>query len=257
MKQGVDTFYVGAYWASRMESADECARRLEDFLSSLVQVDESFSHWFRLVPPPGIRISDPDSLRKSRGKWTRREVAVDRVELSKVIAQGRYLAESDGSVIHRLGYDISLVSRDGAHELGGLTVHCGAYDGQTPNNSILTLPHTGSDSSRYLHQKTLVKVMESTVRAWHPSWAVATSDEYRNALGESNPGCFVGWITYLNTTIARLPSLPPPSHSLGLLNGSLVVLARERPDPKSVSHVEQGQALSAVLRKAGLLHPII
>jgi immunity protein 52 of polymorphic toxin system len=42
-----ETYYVGAYWLARRESAESCAQRAESFFRLLASCDPSLTEWFR------------------------------------------------------------------------------------------------------------------------------------------------------------------------------------------------------------------
>jgi hypothetical protein len=55
-----ETYYAGAYWERRQESADECAQRAETFFRLLADCHPSYAHWYektnstRKGLPPGF-----------------------------------------------------------------------------------------------------------------------------------------------------------------------------------------------------------
>jgi hypothetical protein len=94
--------------------------------------------------------------------------------------------------------------------------------------------------------------------AWDPEWAVATSDDFRDALSESGEaGTFLGQVTYFSRRRGPLPPLPPPVQVEPVEDkGSLLLLSPERLKASNPEHVNLARAMAAPLTQAGLLRPL-
>ena len=78
------SFYIGAYWGSRPESAESCGRRLADCLAGMAEIDDALSSWFR----------------KGKSKAAAKEsIATDAESLADLLARERNRRDVDGSVI--------------------------------------------------------------------------------------------------------------------------------------------------------------
>src|ERR1700761_8305651 len=86
-----ETYFIGAYWGPRRESALECARRAERFLHLLAKCDPSFNHWYR-----GGR----GFPRELPGYPVRGDVE----ELQQAFLRGRNRTDASRKVIEELGF---------------------------------------------------------------------------------------------------------------------------------------------------------
>jgi hypothetical protein len=113
-----DSYYLGAYWAARSESAPECADRLSRFLADLAKAHLLLTSWYQ---KGGSRA---DALRHS--------VATDAESLSLLLGASRKGRDAGLPVMEELGYSASLWNGEAA--AAGLTVTCGSYSprGQHP-----------------------------------------------------------------------------------------------------------------------------
>jgi hypothetical protein len=106
----------------------------------------------------------------------------------------------------------------------------------------------------------LTGVMRAMVRAWEPDWAVAASDDFRDALSQTGrAGTFVGWLTYFSRQWGEVPAaLPEPVRVEPVEDkGSLVVLG---PEPLGVAHAEHlalGRRVQQSFEERGLLRPVV
>src|SRR5580698_10636850 len=118
-----DSYYLGAYWAARSESAPECADRLSRFLADLAKAHLLLTSWYQ---KGGSRA---DALRHS--------VATDAESLSLLLGASRKGRDAGLPVMEELGYSASLWNGEAA--AAGLTVTCGSYSPRVSNAVVLTL----------------------------------------------------------------------------------------------------------------------
>src|SRR5437899_1563107 len=90
----IESYYIGAYWSARKESAEECALRLTHFLTCLAKCDSTFTRWFETG--------------NSREESLKNRIALDPQNLQKLLLAGSHRTDSGHEVIERLGYRISL-----------------------------------------------------------------------------------------------------------------------------------------------------
>ncbi|WP_408640304.1 Imm52 family immunity protein [Saccharomonospora cyanea] len=91
-------FYVGAYWGPRVESANECARRLALCLSQLGVVHPALATWFRKGRSKSAASGNP--------------VATSVDVLEAMLVGGRDRTDVDGRVISELGFSVSLWNKN-------------------------------------------------------------------------------------------------------------------------------------------------
>jgi len=191
------TFYVGAYWGARREDVEPCARRLQDFLERLSDIDSQFATWFRTG--------------RSRRDALRRRVDPTREGLTELLLAGRHRRDT-GSVMEDLGYSIGMWN--GREPDAGLSVHCGGYTAVAGilNSCVVELPPMSAESEALYEVGVARSLMAAVVECWEPDWATWTSHELRESLPFQTGEVIVGWMTYLSSSLlsreSRLPALP-------------------------------------------------
>ncbi|MCY1022958.1 immunity 52 family protein [Pyxidicoccus sp. MSG2] len=240
-KPDPETYYAGAYWGPRKESAEECARRTAHFLTLLAPADPSLAQWYK----PARRLKD---ARKHP------LMPPDLPTLTECFRRG-VNRERGGPVFEDLGLSFWFGTGEGAD----LRITCGDYAGSSPNHCVLDLPDRGSNADRVLTTPVLTHVVRSMAVAWEPDWAVAMSRDYRETFAEPRRGgTFVGWVTYLSRRRGVVPPLPAPARiELVEDRGTLLVLTPERLTASNPAHVESGQRVRELLDRAGLMQPVI
>jgi hypothetical protein len=98
----IETYYAGAYWGPRKESAEECARRAQSLLLALARTEAFFARWF--IPP------------KSR-KEAPRPLDLELASLQELFAQSR-IQNDEGHAIEDLGFHVTADNgaRPGKHQ---------------------------------------------------------------------------------------------------------------------------------------------
>jgi hypothetical protein len=236
--QKAETYYAGAYWGSRKEPAEECARRVENLLTTLSGVDTSFAQWFQQG--------------RSRKDALSRPIAPMQDVLAKLIRKGRDRQFED------LGFNFwawNGVCDD--YDDSGLQLRCGAYAESVSNSCLVQLPRRGPNAERVLTASVLVNLVRSMALAWEPDWAVAMSRTHRELLGKKDSGeAWVGWVTYLSLQRGRVPPLPAPVRIEPVEDrGTLILLTPERFTADNAEHVALSLRVRELLERAGLLGP--
>ncbi|QSQ14867.1 immunity 52 family protein [Myxococcus landrumensis] len=234
-----ETYYAGAYWGARRESAAECAKRLETFLSGLPSADPALARWFQLG--------------KSRKDALKRPIVPNHGELEQLVLRGR------DRVFEDLGFRVrGWNGADADEDAVDFDVLCGGYTDAVSNVCVFDLPNRGAHANRILTAPALAATLRATAIAWEPEWAIATSSTHRD-LVTSTPkaGTFVGWIMYLSRRIGTVPPLPAPVRIEAVEDkGSLIILTSERFTVGNPEHVELAERVRELLGRAGLLKPI-
>jgi hypothetical protein len=236
----LESFFVGAYWGPRKETALECARRAELFFHGLVRCDPSFSQWYR------------------GGRGFPRElpgfpVPPDAKEWEQLFLQGRNRTDLGKKVIEDLGFTEQVWNAK--KERTRIELHCGEYSPWGEGNTCLLDPPTRSPvTERLLRVPVLTEVLTCMATAWHPDFAVATSVEMLELVEKQGPEVRVGWLTYLSRRLGTPPPLPAPVRiePVGEL-GWLLVLSPEPMTASNLEHVALTARVRELLDRAGLL----
>ena len=244
-KPDSETYYAGAYWGPRKESAEECARRTAHFLTLLAPADPFLAQWYK----PARRLKD---ARKHP------LMPPDLPTLTELYRRG-VNREKGGPVFENLGFTFWFDNGGPDRDCADLRINCGDYAGSSPNHCVLDLPDRGPNVDRLVTAAVLTHVVRSMALAWEPDWAMATSRNHRDILSEEgHTGTFVGWVTYLSRRRGVVPPLPAPARiELVEDRGTLVVLTPERLTASNPAHVELGQRVLELLDRAGLMQPVI
>lgn len=234
-----ETYYAGAYWSCRKDSAEECARRAESFFHLLSRRDSIYAQWFEQADSRKKALQLPfeptyDTFMRFFGRRTYRE--------------------------GKDGFSFSAWTGHKEDGHGGMVMlRCGSAAEFVSNSCLLYLPHSGPAVERVLTVPVLKEVIRALVLAWEPEWAVVTSHEFRDTLSEDGRvGTFVGWMTYFSHDRGELPSLPEPVRVEPVEDkGSLLLLTSGRLTASNPEHLSQGRRVQAVLQGEGLLKPVI
>lgn len=243
----IETYYAGAYWPARKESAEECARRALVFFNTMARSDDFFAHWF--IPP------------RSR-KHAPRPLELSVPALQELFAQGR-TRNDEGGIIDDLGYGLSCDNgmRPGKHQGDhcALTIQGGCYAEPISNVCVLSLPSTGPHREHVLTGPVLSSVLRAMAIAWEPDWAIATSHAHLEmSTKRPSAGAFVGWVMYFSNRRGSVPALPEPARVEPVEGrGTLVTLTQERFTVSNPDHVELASRVHLLLDQAGLLTPVV
>ncbi len=238
-----DTYYLGAYWGPRKESARECTLRLEHLLRSLAQVDPALAQWFKPA--------------RSRKKALPNPLELKPEALEKHI-QRHALKDDAGFVMEELGFTFSLWNGDRAEGDVSLELGCGKGSRWVSNVCLMHLPPEGAVAERLLTAPVLSQVLRCIIAAWDPDWAVVTSSPHRELVSEQGTvGLFAGWLTYHSHRRGAVPPLPAPVRIERVEEqGTLIILTPERLTAGSPEHVALARRVMELLGRAGLNKPV-
>ena len=226
------SFYLGAYWGCRKESASECGQRLARCIAGLGAVDPVLGSWF---------------LKGWSRKSAKTPVDASAVALGELFAKGRNRRDFGGEVIEELGFSVGMWNR--AKPEVGLSAGVGMYTPVVPNCFVLDFPAPDGDALRLFDPDAARAIFTIVVEAWEPAWATWTSRRLREAQDDAAQVPVVGWLTYLRPAV-RVDV--PGATKWPLLDGSVVMIGR---DATAVSE-EAVRKARRRLSKAGSLRPI-
>jgi hypothetical protein len=243
----IETYYAGAYWGPRQESAEECARRAQVFFQAMASLDPLFSRWFK---PPRSRRQASEPL------------PLDVPTLRERFAQG-CTRNDEGGIIEDLGFltfaDSGQWPTTPPREFASLTVTCGGYaDSTGPNSCVLSLPSAGTPMEHAVRVPMLANILRAMIMAWEPERCFATSHAHLELVKQrAGVGTFVGWMMYFPRQFGSVPPLPSPVQVERVEDrGSLVILTPERFTASNPEHVALAARVHEVLSHAGLLKPL-
>ncbi|HEX8824708.1 MAG TPA: immunity 52 family protein [Archangium sp.] len=235
----VETYYAGAYWGGRPESAEGCARRAETFFSLLSGSHPGYARWYE------------QANSTKRSLQLQFEPSYD--TFTRFFGKKKYQGGDDG---FSFGAWTGHVEKD---QGGMVLLRCGADAEVVPNSVILYFPTREPGRERMLTVPVLTGVMRALVLAWEPDWAVIVSGSFRDALREEGDGrCFAGWLTYLSRRRGEVPPLPAPVRVEPMEDkGTLVLLTPERLSASNPKHLALGRRVQEVLDEKNLLRPVL
>ncbi len=240
-----ETYYAGAYWGPRRESAEDCGLRTATLLNLLAESDPELAHWYK-----------PTRSRKDARKHPL--MPPDSRVLAEQFRRG-VNREGDGPVIEQLGFSFWFGNGGTVREGVDLRLICGDYSGANPNSCVMSLPGQGQNAERMVSASVLTQVVRSMASAWDAEWALATSWAHREMhVEDGEVGTFVGWVTYLSFRRGRVPPLPAPVRIEPVEDkGTLIILTPERFTASNPEHVALAARVRELLDRAGLLKPLL
>lgn len=234
-----ESYYAGAYWGYRPESAEECARRAETFFSLLSRCHPSYARWYEQA----------NSTRKA----LQLEFEPTQATFVRFFGKKKYQSGRDG-------FHFSAWTGHVKQEQGGmLMLHCGSEAEVAPNNVLLYFPVEEAGHEQMLTGPVLTGVMRAMALAWESDCGIIISSSFRNAVSQNGSiGTFVGWMTYITRRWGELPPLPEPVRveQVGT-QGSLITLTPERLTSANPEHVALGHRVQRMLEEQGILRRVI
>jgi hypothetical protein len=229
-----ETFYAGAYWPGRKESAGKCARRAERFFRLLSQCDPIYARWFEQA--------------RSLEKALQLQFEPSYETFQRFFKRRKYREGASG-------FSFSAWTGHVEDGYGGVVVlNCGCPVAPPPNSCLLDLPHAGPAGQRVLTASVLTEVVRAMVLAWEPDWGGAISEDYLELRNEPMGPPYTGWVMYLSRGRGEVPPLPEPVRVEPVEDkGSLIILTPERFTVENPAHVALADQVRALLGQAGLL----
>jgi hypothetical protein len=234
-----ETYYAGAYWGCRPESAEQCARRAETFFHLLAASHPSYARWFE------------QANSTKRALQLQFEPTFD--TFIRFFGKKKYQ-------MFRNGFSFAAWTGHVEQDQGGMVMlRCGGNAEAVPNSVLLYFPVEPPGKERLLTLPVLTGVMRAMVLAWEPDVGVITSNAFHDAMRpEGDTREFAAWLMYLARDRGALPPLPSPVHAEPVEDkGTLVILTPERLSASNPEHVALGHRVQAILDAKDLLRPVI
>lgn len=236
-----ETYYAGAYWGVRQETAAECAERALLFFEELKRIDPAWTRWYRAGKRPPGEPGKPAMVYDGR-------------ELEELFRRGRNRTDVGKKIIEDLGFDLMVWTRNGEDDTR-VDINCGVYTPFSSNICVVNLPAEGASAARILTTSILTKVLTCMVAAWDPEWAVATSHPVRDLVlkPQTNEDA-VGWLMYCANRRGKIPPLPAPVRIERIQDkGTLITLSEERFTASNPEYVALAVRVHELLDRAGVL----
>jgi hypothetical protein len=232
----LETYYAGAYWLNRKESAADCARRAENLFRLLGHCDPSLTRWFLQG--------------RTRKEALSRPIQLDAATFEALFSKKENQLDD--------GFALWVWNGEPQGFTTGVNFNCGSASRFVCNTCLLRPPKKGPASERILRAPILAEVLRSMALAWEPEWAIATSSTHRDdVLKNAKAGTFVGWLMYFSRQRGTVPPLPAPVRVEPVEDkGTLVILTPERFTATNPEHVALAAHVHEVLDGAGLLPPL-
>ncbi|MFC3650355.1 Imm52 family immunity protein [Dyella humi] len=178
---------VGAYWGSRQESLDQCAARLERYLSAL-----------RSFPVLADWYLQGGSVRQASGKTPITQFG-DGI-LTELLRAGRNKYDTKPGVIENLGYRVGLWNRRGETESASLLIGCGMYstNPRLSNAVVLALPSNLETLSTDT-QSAIKRLLCVHVEAWNPDWSAVFASQCDAIKNRKGNGPFLDKMLWLKS----------------------------------------------------------
>ena len=236
----LESYYAGAYWGVRPETASECAEHALLFFEKLTRIDPSWQQWCRAGKRP-------------RGAPPLKANVSDKQELEELFRRGRNRANVRKEVDEELGFYITVWTPEKNYTM--VRIHGGVYTPFISNVCVITFPSEGASAERILRMSVMKQVLMCMTMAWDPEWAVVTSGDVRDLVlqREKNEDA-IGWLMYCSNRRGRVPPLPAPARIERVQDkGTLITLSEERFTASNPEHVARAVRIHELLARAGLL----
>lgn len=228
-------YFLGAYWAPRKESLDECTSRVSCFLADLVASDESLADWYELG----------GSKKKALEK--RADIG-NKTYLRGLLKRGRHWTDMPPKrLMEDLGFSLGLWNGRDDPKSAGLHITCGLYCNRLANCVTLDLPE---DLGGLRDAKAMSAVLAAAAGAWEPDWGCVASSEAMDRRRFSATKPFVDWMLYVSDErLPIMPTLKPPATCERLPAGTLIVVQPDPPDAGDRADLENVKQVRTALRR--------
>jgi len=233
----IETYYAGAYWLARSESAEACARRAERFFHLLGRCDPAWNRWYQPA----------SSFEEAR----KRQFTPNAASFLNLFAQEEHQSDD--------GFRFRLWTGDSQEETSSAGAACGSAGTLLPSNCVLKPFDEGPVGERVLTAPVMTEVLHAMALAWEPEWGVVTSHQYDDLVSEQvvPAGTSVGWVMYFSRLRGTVPPLPAPVRIEPVEDkGTLIILTPERFTAFDPKHVAMAARVHELLDRAGLLRPL-
>ena len=231
---------LNAWWQTRDESAESCARRLSDMLARLALLHPVFAQWRQ----------QGDSEEESQEPLC--SMPPDHRELQNFV-EANIMRDDADEPWPELGYSLSAWNEvDDSH---GLSFHirAGVRDGVDANSLFFQLGNVAPANSDLLNYDVLKDVLNAVCQAWDVDWGTIEPFDWERRLKDSS-GHFCrpwgGWLTYLSPAYRGGIKMPIPEAITEPLSngGMLIALTKEGFNESDPTQLATYDAVQKALR---------
>lgn len=218
------SFYLGAYWGPRRESAERCAYRLARCLDAIAPYSPLIARWYNAregvtgdAPPPEDWMHVP----------SRAETLAERLR------QGINRGDGAEEPIADLGFSTHLWNlKQGGEGGASVSTSCGSWSEYAPpNNFLLDLPRPLEAAPELCQPDAAKALIQAVVTSWDPSWATWTSNRLAELQDpDLSGGKILGWATYFSTLPHLAEELPTGAKLERFGGGGLVTIGKDPAD---------------------------
>lgn len=229
----ISPYFLAVYWSARRESIEQCADRLQRFLSELSACDSVFPSWY-------------DNDVRSKKSFQKRVEVESLGYLVDLLNRGRF-HDDDKILIEDLGFLIGLSNGRDKEKQSTMSIQCGGYSELGGNSVVLNLPKELGDLRK---PEPIAAVLASAARAWEPDSGGVMSYAAMKAKDYKVPVPFVDWMFYVRHKLApQIPPLPPPARVQDVDGlGTIIVVQDEPPDHANPEHLRNIERVEAALK---------
>ena len=181
MEKLVETYYIGAYWASRKEKLDQVAPKVLSTLQQLSRIDPVFGNWYE----QGY----------SRKAALKKKVAFDIESITGLCRKSAKKGEFDETGYARMGFSVGLWTGQGEEEASNISISAGKEFKRNllSNVCVVNLPYKEDLLQPFLSGPKGREVVNAFVEIWNPDHAVLTSHVFSDRFKTHNE---IGLVTY-------------------------------------------------------------
>jgi len=223
-----EAFYLGAYWGPRIESLDECADRLTEYLARLGRLHGAYANWFKRG--------------RSMAEASRNRVSIDRETIIHTLELGATRSQFTGEIVEDLGYRVGLWNNNDSVPVG-FSALCGSNPRTVnfKNCVVLNLPEPESSGTALYSPDLVQSVFRATVECWDPEWATFSSSSMRSRQEQGPTRPVVGWMTYLSGKGVESSSKQQSVECTSFFKGRIVTAGE---DPLQMSEVQLAEVVN-------------
>jgi hypothetical protein len=225
-------------WAQRPESAEACARHLQEMLVRLAIIHPIFGRWREQA----------ETEEEAQNPFC--AMPPDITEMRSIV-EANIMRDDSNRPWPELGYALSAWNAiDSTHSLS-LRVHAGAWNDNVldPNGIRCQLGNATPENRDFLHYQVLKEVLIAVGQSWNADWGIIGPFAFRRPpkdaevnYGRPRPG----WLTYLSPKNAGLVTPPSAAITESLADGALLIaVTKDQFDPDDRSQMALYDAVQA------------
>jgi hypothetical protein len=154
-----ENYFLGFYWGSRRETAEQCIMKIYDTFNCLIEFDSSFDSWYLTSKQKKNEDIFPIDISKS--------------SIEKLLLKGVH-RDAAGAIISDLGHLFSLKSEKKYATAHLLSFTCGSYDDSLTN--CVTMEIKGSKLLQINSKDAIMLISNKLSEIWNPEKKVIQSE---------------------------------------------------------------------------------